>query len=367
MDKKDKRFKNLFGLDPNSINQFKRICGTNQTKLNRAMFLFNNRQAVGTAINYRNVIKDFEEHCDKNPLFSFEKFTEREVGDFILSKELSSMKPGYIQKIKPAISRLETIRGVRPEDSAFTPTIDAMLVGAKRLAGELAPTVKKMEPLPKELLITVLEHEVWIHVEQPERINLKKFRTIFKWMIMAYTLCRGDEFYHLQAKHFRLTDDGNDIAITFPRSKTDQYHNSFVKYIPKENGEVLNPVEITALYFKRCGFKMDCKDESFIDCRIAWSKSGYRARGDCRLGKSSGNQASKQLMEEYGYDSSKYGENSSAKRLGVSEAVHKGVPIDVVQQCGGWKTSYMPLMYLKNSEQHKVKIARAMKFSEDSK
>lgn len=92
----EKRFENIFGLDPNAINQFKRICGAKKTKMEKALLLFNNKQAVGSATNYKNVIRDFQEHCKNTPGLNFDNFAEKEIGDFILSKDLKDLKQSYM-------------------------------------------------------------------------------------------------------------------------------------------------------------------------------------------------------------------------------------------------------------------------------
>ena len=120
-----------------------------------------------------------------------------------------------------------------------------------------------------------------------------------------------------------------------------------------------------AIYFKRFGFEMDGKDSSYIHCRLRNKKSGQVPDARYTLSYAAAAAESKALLEQNGYGSLKYGEGSSAKRAGVTAAIHKGVPIDTVQQCGGWKTNSMPLHYLQNSETHKVNIAKKMKFADE--
>jgi hypothetical protein len=259
---KDKRFDNLFGLDVRDMKRLKGICGSDPKKMSSAMFLFNNKQAEGTTKMYARIIKDFKEHCDKSERLTYEDFGETEVGDFVITSKEKKKGGTYFSCIKPALSRLELTRGVKEENSAFTQLIDHLLLGAKRYAGEVAPEVKKMEPVPKEVVKQALLTYIWPFFHDPQQIDLKIFRTLFRWVIMIFTLCRFDGFNHLQAKHFTITADQQAIRILFPKSKTDQFHNGKVSYLPREEGSAFNPVALTALYFKKCGLKFDGVDET---------------------------------------------------------------------------------------------------------
>ena len=68
----------------------------------------------------------------------------------------------------------------------------------------------------------------------------------------------------------------------------------------------------------------------------------------------------KKLVKELGYDI-RYGENS-ARRLGASNARRNGVPMDIIEEVGGWKTKGMVERYLANTVDSKVGQAKALKF-----
>ena len=276
------------------------------------------------------------------------------------------MKKGkaYMAKVKPAIGRLETAMDRPSTETSLTPMIEAIVSGGKRVSAEIAPTIKKMDPVPKELVILLLKEEVWDKVHHIEDISLQKFRIIFKWVIEICMLCRFNDYVQLQAKHFTPAKDKNSIEIFFPRSKNDQFHKGQSKYLDRCKGQIWNPVDITALYFKRFGFKMDGKDDSYVHCRLRRKGNMQVPDGRYKLSYAAAAAESKKLLEQYGYGALRYGEGSSAKRAGVTSAIHKGVSIDTVQQCGGWKTNSMPLHYLQNSETHKVNIAKQMKFAD---
>ena len=106
---------------------------------------------------------------------------------------------------------------------------------------------------------------------------------------------------------------------------------------------------------------MDGKDTSYINCRVAGAKVN-RARGDARFSYSEASKSAKTLLTQVGYGHIKYGE-SSAKRTGVTVALNNKVPIDIVQQVGGWRTPGMPLTYMSLLAERKVKIAKDLKIT----
>ena len=58
---------------------------------------------------------------------------------------------------KPAITRLETARGITDKRSGFTPQLDQWLTGANGRAAKMAPEINEMKPVPKEALRKVFE------------------------------------------------------------------------------------------------------------------------------------------------------------------------------------------------------------------
>ena len=358
----DKRAGNIFGLQKEDMEKTAMICQNDKEKMDMAMLLFNSKQAVGTSVGYARVIALFKEHCDKNENYNYDDFGEAEIGSFVLemAKDRASSK-AFFAGIKPAISRLETARGIPEQKSGFTLLVDQWLNGAKRRAAELAPEIRKMEPVPKEAIREALEKYIWPHARKPENIDLARFRVIYRWVVMVHTLCRFDGYKELKARHFTLLKDKSAIQVRFLKSKTDQYHNGMIKMLPKKEGSVFCPVAITALYFKRCGYQMDGKDQNYINCRITGKNRGQKAMGETQLSYSTASLQAKQLLKELGYDADRYGE-SSAKRTGVTEALRQGASIDTIQQVGMWKTSYMPLMYAQNTVEYKTDIVKRMKF-----
>lgn len=354
---RDERAGNILNLDQRDLAYTQEICKGNIEYEQVANLLFNSHQAKGTSKIYGQVIAKFREHCDSTDGYDYDNFGEAEVGSFVLRVAQENLSKNMIACIKPAIERLEVAKGVK--NTAFTPLICKWLSGAKRLACEIEPQIKKMDPIPMEAIKKALKDHIWIHLRDIEQIDLKVFRTVFRWVVMAFTLCRFDDFNELRALDFKVLESQEAIQVFFPRSKNDQFHNGMIKMLPQQANSIINPMALALLYFKRFGFHMDGSDTSYINCRIS-GNSVKKVRGEVRLSYGEASKLAKSLLSEIGYGHIRYGE-SSAKRTGVTVALNQEVPIDVVQQVGGWRTTGMPLTYMSSSVDHKVKIAKDMK------
>jgi len=53
-------------------------------------------------------------------------------------------------------------------------------------------------------------------------IHPVRFRTVIRLVIIYFTFCRLSDYLELKAKH--VEEDGEDLVITFPSAKNDQFH-----------------------------------------------------------------------------------------------------------------------------------------------
>lgn len=364
-----KKRKNMFNFGETDTSNFKGLFDNDQGSMEMAMELFSHKQAVNTSAGYAIIIKKFKQFCDSRPGYNFDNFGEKEVANFVthMAQVMPTSKFTF-NALKPALSNLETMRGVGELQTAFTPRINHIIAGAKRRAIDLAPEPSKMDILPREALEKALLTYIWPHLKDPSEIDLNAFRTIFRWLLYTKTCCRWDCINHLQAKHFTLIEVDNSegekekaIRVKFPKSKNNQFKDESIRMLDRKKGSVFDPLGITALYFKRCGYKMDGLDEGYINCMIQRKEGRQMPIPDRRLSYSTGMAQAKDLLQKLGFSSQKYGE-TSAKRAAVSYAIEGGTPIDVVQQVGAWKTQYMPLVYANNSAKHKVNLVKKMKY-----
>lgn len=340
------------------------ICDGDEELLQVARELLSKHKAPGTIQAYRQVQKDFKNFCEQNKGLSYHLMGSKEVGRFIIKCKQDNKAVAYWGKLRAALEDLEKQRNVQEKDSAFSPAVLVLLEGGKRMAAAKRPVVKKTKPLDSEALKKGLEEFVLPFCpDKIMQIDLVKLRTLFRWTVNRQVLGRYEDFSKLQAKHFSITEDKSAIRVVFPRSKNDQFANGTIKYLPKKMDQVINPYNVTLIYFKRCGFKMDGQDTSFVNCRVKKIKDGTHVPiPDIVVSSDTVTKQAKDLLQELGFTAEGYAE-TAPKRAGVTEALESGTSIDDLQQIGGWRTNSMPLMYAANNEQHKIELARKMNLS----
>ena len=334
----------------------------NQEDRQRARDIYDNHQAEGTEKQYGRVKQDFQSFCEKTEGLSYETFGEKEVVNYI--NECVRLNRGFqwLACIKPVLERVEELKGRQKLDTAFTGMANRLLAGAKRMMAQMAPPVKKKEAIPIKLVEKIIKKEIWPHRKNVKNIDLETFRTVFKWVIQAKTICRFEEFSKLRAEDFRPIEGEESIMISFVRgAKNDQMHRGSERAITRERDKWMDPYALTIMYFERCGFKMVKGDKSFVCCAI---KRNGEARKDTSISRQTASACTTKLLRKYGEDPRKYGE-TSGKRLGVTEAFKKGVPIEKIQEIGNWRTPDMPLRYIHASDSYKVELAKQMSFGEE--
>jgi hypothetical protein len=324
--------------------------------------LFIAHKAKGTMEQYNPVQKEFKEFCDTTAGLSYQIMGEKEVRLFITHCANVQKGAAYWMKFKPSLEQLQVCRNRPAAQTAFTAYNNALIAGAKREANLRKGITKKKDALEVEALKKGLIQEVWKYCpDRIQEINLVKIRTLFRWTVCRETISRFEDFGELQAKHFSKSKDNTAIQVFFPKMKNDQRRNGNTKFLPKKLGEgkIICPYTLTLVYFARCGFRMSPDDDNYVSCNTRYTKDGQVPVGTVKLQYNNAAQQSKKLLEELGFDNTLYGE-TSAKRAGVTEALNNDVPLDVIQQVGGWKTQDMALRYAQNDEQYQIRLARRM-------
>ena len=359
--KPDPRKGNLYSLEPEDLDNISRLCHGNQESMDIALTLFNSQRATNTGIGYAGVIRQFKVFCQEQKDFSYENFGTKEVFGFIIQSYKVGKGKNFISYIKPAINTIETARGITREDSVFSnDTIRAVLAGAKRRAAEDAPLVKKMDELPLDCLKKGLMKHIWS--KSVDEINFVVFRTLYRWMVMGFTLVRFEGYRHVQAKHVNIVTDKEGkraVSILFIKDKNDQVHNGSTRMLPEQQGEIIEPLTLTLLFFQKAGFTLG-KGEDFLNCRSR-GMNGSKANGRFPLSYTTALEDGKKVARELGFADVKYGE-TSAKRLGASNARQNNVSLDTIAHVGGWRNKSMVERYLANSVDTKMQHARDLKF-----
>ena len=354
--KEDPRTENLYGLDPTDTDYFYRLCGGDEESVKVALTLFNSQRAVTTGKNYSHVIRDLKEFCVETGS-SYDLLEAKTIAQFVVRTYVKQKGKSYLAYIRPAIRTIEESRGIPAEQSVCNNvTIAAMIAGAKRRAAETAPPISKVDELPIDALKDGFKTYVW---GQPvDKIDFVILRTLYRWLVAAYTMVRYEGIRHVKAKHVKIVTDSKGqraVQIYIEKEKNDQLHLGQFRVMPEAPGEIIEPVTLTLIYFKRAGFEIG-KGEEYVWCRT----QGRKADGRYPLAYPTTLKDGKKLVKDLGYDI-RYGENSS-RRLGATNAFRNNVPMDKIAAIGGWKTKGIVEHYLSNTVDSKVAQAKALNF-----
>ena len=157
---------------------------------------------------------------------------------------------------------------------------------------------------------------------------------VLYWPVKYDLQPRYEGIKHLMSKYISIVKDSKGrraIQIYLEKEKNKQLHKGQYRMLPESPGEIIKPLSLTLLYFKRAGFTLNKRD-NYICC---WSQ-GKNADGMFSLHYTTVIANGKSLVKQLGFDI-RYRENS-AQRLGASNARLNNVPMDVIEEVGGWKT-----------------------------
>ena len=258
-----------------------------------------------------------------------------------------------ICQVKPALTMAEQLgRGMA---GAWTERVDRYWEGAKRVAVGRRQPVKKAGEVSVELLKRMVQEVAEPAYGNAKEVNVIKLRTVFRVTIIYFTFCRGSDLQHLQARHFKRI--GEDIEVTFPKSKNDQLHKGQVTHL-KSNETAFCPVKVTKLYFKRMGFEWgdEGDDRRFVHCRFQKSGGWFKPAQAGPASMSKAREELTKLLRSMGVDPTGITEKSF-KMLGVTATLEAGATSEEVAMQGRWHSTDMPLRYKHNSAEFKTRLA----------
>jgi hypothetical protein len=116
---------------------------------------------------------------------------------------------------------------------------------------EMKPAVKKVQGYSFEVVDHLMDIEIAPYIKQPYRINVYHFRSLFRGVVVFFTLCWYADFTKLTDKEFQ--DCGSYIKITFLTQKNDQFGDNSVHVIPEKPEAAVCPVQFIRSYFLRFG------------------------------------------------------------------------------------------------------------------
>ena len=310
----------------------------------------------GTITNYEGVVRDFKTFARNN---NYEEHTtEHSVTHFLLHLEKKSVSNSYISKVKPALCMYEQITNTEP--TAFSKPVIRILDGIKNLAATRKTPVKKAPRLSLEIIKKMVEKVITPFVTNPERVNAKNLRTVFRITIIYFTVCRFNCFSTLKAENFK--DQGDEIEIQFTRAKNDQKHRGNVTKLVQNNTKFC-PVFITRFYFKRFGFRFGNqeKDERLVNCRLRKINCMWQPQDGAGLSYTTATEQLRYLVRQVG-ESAERITDKSAKMEGVTNMLEAGTPMVDVANHGRWKTVEIIQTYKHNSDQYKRSVAKQIPF-----
>ena len=187
--------------------------------------------------------------------------------------------------------------------------------------------------------------------------NLLHYRFIIVCLLGFSGFLRISELCEIRVGDMKFDDEC--LKITIPKSKTDQIREGHVVYISRFDNDYC-PAQWTQTFLHET--KLEGKNNSFLICRLAKTKSGHNAIGYRPLSYSTINDQFHSLIAPFceNQDSRDYGLHS-LRSGGASTAINNGVSERLIGKHGRWKSGFCRDRYLKDGKRARLSVTRAMK------
>ena len=307
-------------------------------------------KATGTFSSYTRTLRRFEEFCIANKL-SYPHFSSDAALQFILHLDNTTVSYNFLATVKPALTLLEQSLG---SPTAFTPSLNLFLDGARRRAAARRPPRRKAAALSSSDITAILDKFYLPLADTPHLLHLVQFRTIFRLVFIYHTACRFDCFRRLRACHLELV--GPNIFVNFPSAKNDQLHHGSRSAIVASPSPYC-PVRLFKAFFSRLGFSFGAAaaDRSFLNFQTRRNAAVLLPITTRSLSYSEATKNLRDLLAAVGITSE--ATDKSLKMLAVTSAFAAGASCDDVMHLGRWRTPHMPLHYKHNSDEFKQSIS----------
>ncbi len=314
--------------------------------------LVSNMKAKETLANYNTVQRRFQDFCEGRH-YSHHEITEQAVIHYLAELTKQQVSHVVLCQVKLALVMMEEMYSEK--STAFTARADRMMEGAKRIAAERRESVKKSTAVDLELLKSAVERYITPHSENIYRIDVYKFRTIYRLVVEYFTFCRFSDYNKLQARH--MIKVGNNMEVVFLSSKNDQMHEG-QKTMMAGNETDFCPAKFSDMYFRRFGFKMGAEsgDTSFLHPRIRKRGGAHVADGRVVASGTRAREELQHLLRDMEVDGQGV-TDKSFKMLGVTKTLEAGAAAEEVALHGRWRSLDMPHRYKHNSQEFKLKTA----------
>jgi len=105
----------------------------------------------------------------------------------------------------------------------FTDSADRWCEASKRKAAKKRPPIRKAGEVLLNMLKSMVDKNMTQFKNNIGEADIFKMRCVTKMVVEYFTFCRFADFQQLKTKN--IEEVGEDLLITFPSSKNDQYHN----------------------------------------------------------------------------------------------------------------------------------------------
>jgi hypothetical protein len=322
-----------------------------------AQEIMNNVLAKSTIHSYQGAIRRYQDFCEAEN-YDRTIISEKSILHYLTHLHKNDVTVAVINQVRPALSLMIEMYG--GDTSVFTPRVDRWISAVKRLAAKKKLPVQKAGEVALQDLKDMVDRVVVPFKHSVTEIHPVRFRTVIRLVIIYFTFCRLSDYLELKAKH--IEEDGEDLVITFPSAKNDQFHEGRSTVLAA-NGTNFCPVALVKLYYARFGFRFGLQqgDERALNCVIRRSAGRVYADRKQVASLSVSRQNLTELFVYMGQDPTGK-THKSVKMTGVTETLEAGVPLPDVGHHGRWTSPEMALRYKHNSRSYKRSIARRVPY-----
>ena len=182
--------------------------------------------------------------------------------------------------------------------------------------------------------------------------------TDLRLLAMAYlafsAFLRCDELIKLRCCD--ITFDKESMAVSLPRSKTDQYREGSVVLVAR-SGTSTCPVAAMERYFETA--KLTCNESTYVFRAIVRTKTGERLRRSGHISYTRARELVKQKLSSIGYDAKKFSMHS-VRAGGATAAANAGVPDRLFKRHGRWRSESAKDGYIKDSVQARLSVSKGL-------
>ena len=100
---------------------------------------------------------------------------------------------------------------INSDSTALTTPVNRILDGVRNLVVSKESQVKKAPRLNLDIVKKMVEKVIIPYVSNPERVNAKDLRTVFRVTVIYFTFCRFNCFSSLKAENFH--DNGTESRM----------------------------------------------------------------------------------------------------------------------------------------------------------